>query len=88
MKTHNLKILKEYYEQQILGVKNFELRKLDRPFTVGDVIKLHEIDRAEKLGDYKPTGRACLIRITSILSGFKGIEDGYGILGTAMIKQL
>ena len=84
MKRHNLKILKEYYKQQVSGLKNFELRKLDRQFRVGDEIKLNEINQ-HTLGKYKPTGNACIVRITSITSGFEGLEDGYGILGTELI---
>ena len=87
MKRHNLKILSQYYEQQIRGIKNFEFRKLDRGFEVGDEIKLNEITSTDKLGEYKPTGNACLVRITSILTGFEGMEDGYGILGTEMVYK-
>jgi len=85
MKRHNLKILKQYYEQQVAGIKNFELRRLDRDFKIGDEIKLNEIAPAEKLGEYKPTGNSCLLRITSIVAGFEGLEDGYGILGTELV---
>ena len=85
MKRHNLKILKQYYEQQVAGIKNFELRRLDRDFSVGDEIKLNEIAPTENLGEYKPTGNSCLLRITSIVAGFEGLEDGYGILGTELV---
>lgn len=85
MKRHNLKILKQYYEQQVAGIKNFELRKLDRDFSVGDEIKLNEIAPTEKLGEYSPTGMSCIVRITSITCGFEGLDDGYGILGTEMV---
>ena len=85
MKRHNLKILKQYYEQQVSGVKNFELRRMDRDFNIGDEIELNEIDAAGRLGEYKPTGNSCLIKIKSITAGFEGLEDGYGILGTELI---
>lgn len=87
MKRHNLKISSRYYKQQVNGVKNFEFRKLDRDFNVGDEIKLNEITDNDKLGEYKPTGNACIVRITSILTGFEGLEDGYGVLGTEMIYK-
>lgn len=87
MKRHNLKILPEYYQQQINGIKNFELRELDRDFRVGDEIKLNEIAPTENLGELKPTGRSCLVRITCIVVGFEGLEDGYGILGTEEIYK-
>ena len=80
MKRHNLKILQQFFDQQIAGAKNFELRRLDRDFKIGDEIKLNEID-----GEYKPTGNSCLVRITCITTGFEGLEDGYGILGTELV---
>jgi len=88
MKRHNLKILPQYYEAQINGFKNFEIRKFDRDFKVGDEIKLNEID-GRLCEPYKPTGRACVVRITYILysdhhAPFEGIEEGYAILGTEM----
>jgi len=85
MKRHNLKILSVYFEQQLAGIKKFELRKLDRDFKIGDEIKLNEVSPTEKLGGYKPTGNSCLLKITSITCGFEGLEDGYGILGTEVI---
>ena len=85
MKRHNLKILSVYFEQQLAGIKKFELRKLDRDFKIGDEIKLNEISPTEKPGEYKPTGNSCLLKITSITCGFEGLEDGYGILGTEVI---
>lgn len=36
MKVHKLKILPEYYNAQIEGKKNFEIRKNDRNYQVGD----------------------------------------------------
>ena len=84
IKRHDLKILSQYYRQQVSGVKNFELRKLDRDFKVGDELKLNEITETAA-GEYSPTGRSCLVRITSILSDFDGLEKGYGILGTEMV---
>ena len=85
MKLHNLKILPEYFALQESGKKSFELRKLDRDFNVGDELKLNEISPTENLGEYKPTGRSCLVRITCIITNFEGLEDGYGILGTELI---
>ena len=91
MKRHNLKILPQYFEAQVDGLKSFELRKNDRKFKVGDEIKLNEI--SSKIGDnYKPTGRACLVLITYILHSdhgneFEGLEPGYCILGTVLIYK-
>lgn len=84
IRRHNLKILKHYFDQQIRGSKNFELRKLDRDFTIGNEIKMEEIDSTEEFGIYKRTGQSCVVVITSIISGFEGLVDGYGIIGTSM----
>lgn len=40
MKVHKLKTLKRYFDLQISGMKNFELRKNDRDFSVFDEIIL------------------------------------------------
>lgn len=39
MKLHELKILEEYAEAKMKGVKLFEIRKNDRDFKVGDLVK-------------------------------------------------
>lgn len=87
MKRHNLKILPMYFEAQIAGIKNFEFRRNDRKFEVADEIKLNEVDPRQ---DHKPTGRACIVRITYILHSdhgneFEGLEPGYCVLGTELI---
>lgn len=70
---HELKILPEYYNQVIAGNKNWELRKNDRGFKVGDLIVIHEW-----FEDY--TGREILGIIKFILENYTGIESGYCIL--------
>jgi len=85
---HNLKILPQYFDAQSAGIKNFEIRKHDRDFKIGDEIKLVEIDG--RLGQpYETTGRTLLLRITYILSGndFEGIEQGYSILSTERLED-
>lgn len=44
MKTHDLKILPEYFEAVTSGMKTFELRKDDRGFATGDHVVLWEWD--------------------------------------------
>ena len=71
---HGLKILPKYYEKVISGEKRFELRKDDRGFKVGDLIRLQEYDK-----DY--TGKDCLVEIIYKLDGGDcGLEKGYCIL--------
>ncbi|WP_414730659.1 DUF3850 domain-containing protein [Bacillus badius] len=40
MATHDLKIWTEYFQEVQKGNKNFEIRKKDRNFKVGDTIFL------------------------------------------------
>jgi ASC-1-like (ASCH) protein len=40
--THDLKTEPEYFEALRVGVKNFEIRRNDRYFHVGDVLVLRE----------------------------------------------
>ena len=84
--THELKVLPCYFNAQLERRKQFELRKHDRDFCVGDEIKLNEIDQIS-MGDYQQTGRTAKLRITYILTDFEGIEDGYCLLGTEMINH-
>jgi hypothetical protein len=41
---HDLKIWPEFFSDLIAGKKNFELRKDDRPYQVGDTLRLYEWD--------------------------------------------
>lgn len=44
MKLHELKLLKEYAEAKKEGLKPFEIRKNDRDFKVGDLVKYNVIE--------------------------------------------
>ena len=76
MATHNLKCWPEYFSLINAGVKNFDLRKNDRGFRLGDDIKFEEF----RPGVNEYTGRHCKRRVSYILSGFAGLEPGYCIL--------
>jgi len=72
-KTHELKTWPEYFEAIWDERKNFELRKNDRNFEVGDVLLLQE---------YEPTtevysGRVIKVTVTYILFGGEwGLTEG------------
>lgn len=72
---HDLKILPTYFEAVTKGRKNFELRKNDRDFKVGDIFVLREW----KDGEY--TGRYYIGSIGYVLQNCSeyGLQDGYCI---------
>lgn len=80
-KEHEIKIGATFYADAASGKKNFELRKNDRDYRVGDIIKLQEYDK----GAY--TGQYCRKRITYILEDYTGLEDGYCVLGCELIAD-
>ncbi|MGM0917896.1 RNA-binding protein [Bacillus sp. NMCC4] len=60
--VHDLKIMHQFFWALKTGIKGFEIRKNDRDFQVGDIVRLREY----KEGQY--TGRLVLGRITFITS--------------------
>lgn len=78
MKVHKLKILPEYYNAQIEGKKNFEIRKNDRNFKVGDKLMLYEIDKKTK----QKTGRLLEAQVTYITDYAQ--KEGYVVMATRL----
>lgn len=84
MTVHKLKSWPDFFTPVFDGAKNFELRKNDRHFKVGDTLHLLEFD--DRTGKY--TGRDCKRRISymidSVGSGgitpLHGLSRGYAIL--------
>lgn len=77
MKVHELKTVNPFFENVWSGLKDFEVRKNDRDFKVGDRVKLVEFGEAK---NYTP--RYILKDIKYILQGGQyGIADGYVVLG-------
>lgn len=58
---HELKIESQYFKEVINGKKTFEIRKNDRNFKVGDLVKLKEIDENKEY-----TGNESVFEITYI----------------------
>lgn len=78
MKIHTLKIQPKYFKAVMLGLKNFELRKDDRNYQVGELVILKEYEN----GAY--TGKEIKnIPIRYILRDCPeyGLKEGYCILG-------
>jgi hypothetical protein len=72
-----LKIAPLYFQAQIEGKKNFEIRKNDRNYKVGSILSLREFDGK------KYTGRRIKVRVTFITNYAQ--VDGYVVLGTTPI---
>jgi len=76
--VHDLKIMPQYLWALKTGIKGFEIRKNDREFQVGDILRLREY----KDGQY--TGRLVLGRITFITSFEQ--KDNYVVLNFKRLK--
>lgn len=85
---HDLKISPKYYDAVLNGYKTFEVRKLDRPYNIGDTVILREFDYKDL--DY--TGRMNIkaeIRYILTSNDFPdGLQEGYGILGLDRIQPI
>ena len=75
--THELKILPKWYADVESGKKNFEIRRNDRDFKVGDYLVLQEYEK----GRY--TGRQITRRIQYIYQGdgTYGLSEEFCVLG-------
>lgn len=70
---HELKILPEYFEAVVSGNKRFEIRKNDRNYKKGDILRLNEYQ------DGQYTGDVYVAEITYITNYAQ--QDGYIVLG-------
>ena len=77
MKKHELKILPQYFQAVLDGIKTFELRKDDRDYQRGDILVLREWD-----GE-RYTGSEICVKLTGIVQnvGKYGLKYGYVIMG-------
>ena len=78
-KIHKLKTHAEPFKAVINGEKTFEIRKNDRDFQRGDILKLMEYK-----GDY--TGKSWSVWVSYILHGPNyGVPEGYCIMSITPI---
>ena len=79
---HELKILPTYFEAVQKRNKKFELRKNDRNFHRGDILRLQEWD------DEKYTGNEVDVLVQYILYDWHdGLQDGYCIMSIEKISD-
>lgn len=76
MKIHEIKIAEDYADAVLDGSKTFEIRRNDRGYQKGDLIKFIVIDRdlSLKVSEHGLNDR--LYKITYVHSGL-GMADGY-----------
>lgn len=75
-KIHEIKIDTIFFPDVMAGVKRFELRKNDRDYRVGDILKMMEYDHGRK------TGRFVIVKVTYMLESYTGLDEGYCIMQT------
>jgi len=74
-KTHELKIIPQYYNDILHGNKRFEVRKNDRDFQVGDILTLQEYSEGKYTGGYID------VKVTYILNDPQFCKEGYIVMG-------
>lgn len=79
VKVDTVKIWPEYFQAQKQGIKNFEIRRNDRDYQVGQIIVLKEFDPQKN----EFTGRKIYCLITYITNYEQ--KEGYVVLGTKRI---
>jgi hypothetical protein len=78
IKIHELKTVQPYFDHVSSGRKNFDLRKNDRDFRVGDVLALKEYNSHTQVY----SGRQINKRVTYVLDDTNfGLSFGFVILG-------
>jgi hypothetical protein len=81
-KVHYLKTWTPFFKDVKSGIKQFEVRKNDRDYEVGDTLILEEFDPIK--GKY--SGAWIPELVTYKLSDTRFVKEGYVILGMVDIK--
>ncbi|OVF01056.1 hypothetical protein CAV53_02900 [Streptococcus mutans] len=81
MTTHKIKLSHCFFDDVASGRKNFELRKNDRHYQVGDCLCLCEVK------EKRLTGHKLMVAVTYKLQDFTGLSDGYCILGIENVRK-
>lgn len=82
MNEIELKILPGHFQEVTRGEKKFEVRKNDRNFQVGDIVKLREFDYTKYIR------REVLVKITYVFQGgVFGLEKGFCVFSFERISK-
>ncbi len=82
--THELKILRKYFDDLMFGDKNFEIRKNDRDYHVGDKLILKEYE--PDLHIYTGNVITATINYIHYGNGEYGLAEGYCVMGLTEIE--
>lgn len=82
-KYHDLKIWSQYYTMILDGSKPWEIRKNDRNFQKGDLLRLNEYNPETE----KYTNRKVVRVITNVVTTAPGLMEGYCILSTSKLFE-
>ena len=83
MKIHDLKIEPKHMKKKIIGIKPWEIRKNDRKFEVGELLRLRE------WCDDKYTGVEILQTVDDVFADDTYLQPGYVMLsGRCFNKNL
>jgi len=78
---HKLKIETKYIERIISLQKNFEIRRNDRDFQVGDTLTMLEYNN---IGGYPDNAREVTLKII-YMSAYEQ-KEGFYVLGTSFVR--
>lgn len=78
-KHHDLKIAPEYFGKVCAGIKNFEIRRNDRDYQVGDTVRFFEWNKENGYSG----ARSRIVTICYVLKDVPeyGLADGFCIFG-------
>ena len=83
-KTHALKTWPYYFQVSWDGRKDWEIRRNDRGFAVGDIVILEEYDQIK----HEYLGRQIAANVLEVIADAPGLQEGYVILSLEVIAKL
>ena len=86
MKTHKIKILRDFADAVYSGDKTFEIRKNDRGYQKGDIVVFEAMADSAFTMPTHPINKT-KYTITYVLNGW-GIKEDYVVLGIKEVKEV
>lgn len=87
--VHELKCWTGFFEEMFNGRKNFDIRKDDRGYREGDVLRQREFIAPEEAARGTYTGRELRQRVTYIMRGpMLGLQAGWVIMSVEFVASV